>query len=145
VDRLRERLDAEADSCIRWGAGRAAAIAMSSIPLADAVPLVGNQVYMAHKIGDVYGVSFTDSTINGLLAAMGASLCGLLLISFVSGLKVPIAASITFAAGKAIKLWCQSGGALSAQELKAEYERARREATGQRWHTEATPDNGTNP
>jgi hypothetical protein len=41
---LPERLDSEADACIRWGVGRAAAIAMSSIPQADDVPLVGNLV-----------------------------------------------------------------------------------------------------
>ncbi|MCU0664953.1 MAG: hypothetical protein MUC50_21855 [Myxococcota bacterium] len=29
---LPERLDSEADACIRWGVGRAAAIAMSSLP-----------------------------------------------------------------------------------------------------------------
>jgi hypothetical protein len=41
---LPERLDSEADACIRWGVGRAAAIAMSSIPLVDAVPLVTDLV-----------------------------------------------------------------------------------------------------
>jgi GTPase Era involved in 16S rRNA processing len=40
----------EADSYINWAAGRAAAIALVPLPLADVAPLIANEVYMIYKL-----------------------------------------------------------------------------------------------
>lgn len=129
------RAGEEADAAIRWGAGRAAAIAVSPIPLADVYPLIANQIYMAKKIGEAYGLKLGDSVVKGLLGAMGASFAGIALASFFPGLKIAIAASVTFGVGKAIKAWCAAGGEMTEQELRTEFEReksaARERGVGQ--------------
>ena len=47
----------DADSYINWAAGRAAAIALTPLPLADAAPLIINEVYMIHKLASLYGIA----------------------------------------------------------------------------------------
>ncbi len=120
---LERKMDDEADAAINWATGRAAAIAVAPIPLADVYPLVANQIYMVKKIGEAYGLELGESAIKGMLTAMGASFAGLLLASFIPGFKIGIAAGITYAAGKSAKAWCQSGGELSEAEMRKLYER----------------------
>lgn len=118
-----ERANNDADSAVKWGTGRAAAIAISPIPLADVYPLIANQIYMAKKIGEAYGMDLSDSVIKGLLAAMGASFLGLTVASFLPGFKIGIAAGVTYGVGKTIKAWCYTGGQLTENELRSEFER----------------------
>jgi len=115
----------DADESINWATGRAAVIAISPLPLADVYPLVANQLYMARKIGENYGLSLGDSAIKGLIGAMGASFAGLVIASFLPGFKIVIAASITFGVGKAIKGWCASGGSMTEEKLREIYEKER--------------------
>jgi hypothetical protein len=61
------------------------------------------------------------------MASMGASFLGLLVASFLPGLKIGIAAGVTFAAGKAVKAWCVSGGTMSERELKEIFEKEKKE------------------
>ncbi len=107
-----------ADEAIRWAAGRAAAIAIVPIPLADVGPLVLNEIYMIHRIGNAYGISVTQSMVAMLLGASAASTLGKILASFLPGFKIPIAAAITYGLGKGVKAYFESGMELSPEELK---------------------------
>jgi small GTP-binding protein len=124
---LEQAMSEEADGCIHWATGRAAAIAIAPIPLADVYPLIANEVYMAKRIGDAYGLDLSDTAVKALMASMGASFLGLLVASFLPGLKIGIAAGVTFAAGKAVKAWCVSGGTMSERELKEIFEKEKKE------------------
>ena len=128
-----ERIDEEADSIIHWGAGRAAAIAIIPIPLADVVPLLTNETYMIYRLGNLYGFSVGENILSTLTGVAGASLAGKLIASFLPGLKIAIAAGITYGVGKAAKSFFKSGMTLSQEELKREYERAKDEAKKTNW------------
>ena len=128
-----ERIDKEADSIIHWGAGRAAAIAIIPIPVADVVPLLTNETYMIYRLGNLYGFSVGENILSSLTGVAGASLAGKLIASFLPGLKIAIAAGITFGVGKAAKSFFKSGMTLSQEQLKREYERAKDEAKKTNW------------
>jgi len=128
-----QRIDGEADAIIRWGAGRAAAIAVLPVPLADVAPLVVNEAYMIYKLGALYGYSVTKSILSMLGGVAGGSLCGKLIASFFPGLKIAIAAGVTFGVGKAAKSFFRSGMQLSMEELKEQYKKGEKEAKGINW------------
>ena len=128
-----ERIDKEADSIIHWGAGRAAAIAIIPIPVADVVPLLTNETYMIYRLGNLYGFSVGENILSSLTGVAGASLAGKLIASFLPGLKIAIAAGVTYGVGKAAKSFFKSGMTLSQEELKREYERAKDEAKKTNW------------
>lgn len=117
--------EAAADSAILWATGRAAAIAAVPLPLADVYPLVTNELYMVKQIGTAYGLELSESAVKGLLTAMGASFAGLVIASFFPGVKVAVAASVTYGAGQAAKAWCTRGGTMSDSELRKHFERER--------------------
>jgi small GTP-binding protein len=121
------RMDTEANSIVRWATGRAAAIAVVPVPLADIYPLIANEIYMVKQLGSNYGLELTDSMVRGFIASIGASFAGLVLASFIPGAKIAIASSITFAVGKAAKAWCRSDMKMNVDELKKEYTQARNE------------------
>lgn len=125
VPQMLARASVKADEAIHWATGRAAAIAVFPLPLADVAPLIANEVYMVKGIGEAYGLELSDGVARGLLAAAGASFVGLALASFLPGLKVAIAPAITYGAGQAVKAWCASDGALSDGELRAIFARER--------------------
>lgn len=128
-----EPAKAEADEYIMWGAGRAAAIALMPLPLADIVPLQLNETYMIQRIGKAYGYKVTEAALAMLMGMIGASLAGKLLASFLPFLKMPIAAGVTYAVGRTAKAYFASGMTLSKDRLQQEFDLARKEADRINW------------
>lgn len=129
----RAKAEAEADEYVMWGAGRAAAIALMPLPLADIVPLQINETYMIQRIGKAYGYKVTEAALAMLMGMMGASLAGKLFASFLPFLKVPIAAGVTYAVGRTAKAYFASGMTLSKDRLQQEFDLARKEADRINW------------
>ena len=127
------KAEAEADEYIMWGAGRAAAIALVPLPLADIVPLQLNETYMIQRIGKAYGYKVTEAALAMLMGMIGASLAGKLLASFLPFLKMPIAAGVTYAVGRTAKAYFASGMTLSKDRLQQEFDLARKEADRINW------------
>lgn len=132
ANRLRlwnQKNDAEADSLITWAAGRAAAIAIIPLPLADVTPLVANEIYMFYKLARVYGIANDQSLITMILGCTGGSLVGKLGASLLPFLKIPIAAAVTYGVGKAAKAFFESGMEMNGDTIKEIFEKAQNEAS----------------
>lgn len=134
---FKERANKEADELIWWGAGRAAAIAISPIPLADMPFLIANEIYMINRIGSAYGFTVTSSIITGIIGAAGAGIAGMTLASFLPGFKIVIAASITYGIGKAAKSYFESDMSLSPNELNKIYKENKKDAKSVDWKSKA--------
>ena len=132
--------DKEADELILWAAGRAATIAALPIPLADVGPLMANEAYMIYRIAKTYGYSIDNSVGVMLGSVAGGSIAGKLGASFLPFLKVPIAAGITYAVGKAAKAYFTSGMILSRAALNDVFTIARKEADGIDWKENKTTE-----
>ncbi len=127
------RTGSAADSFIHWATGRAAAIAIIPLPMADVAPLLANEAYMIYRLGNIYGYA-VDKTIFTMLAGVASgSFAGKLLASFLPGLKIAIAAGITYGVGKAAKAYFKSGMNLSVKELKEEFIKGEKEAKKTNW------------
>lgn len=133
-----EKLSEEADSFIYWATGRAAAIAVVPVPLVDVAPLVANEVYMIYNLGNIYGFAIGDQIITMLTGVAGGSLAGKLLASFLPGLKIPIAAGVTYGVGKAAKAYFASGMKLNEKELKEKFKKAEKESKKIDWEKESS-------
>ena len=131
--RWERRAGDEADSFINWGAGRAAAIALIPLPLADVAPLMANEAYMIYRIGAVYGYAVDKSILTMLAGVAGGSVAGRLAASFLPFLKVPIAAGITYGVGKAAKAFFASGMKLDADELREKFIEGEKESKNTDW------------
>lgn len=83
--------DKAADAFILWAAGRAVAIAVVPIPLADVGPLMVNEAYMIYRIANAYGFSIDKSVVAMLSGVAGGSIAGKVGASFLPFLKVPMA------------------------------------------------------
>ena len=108
-EEYRRNSSIDADGYINWAAGRAAAIALTPLPLADAAPLIINDVYMIHKLASLYGIAADKKTVSMIMGCSGGSIAGKLAATLIPGLKVPIAAGITYGIGKAAKAYFESG------------------------------------
>ena len=128
-----ESVSEDADSYINWAAGRAAAIALVPLPLADVAPLIANEVYMIYKLAGVYGIAVDSTIITMLLGCAGGSIVGKIGASFLPFLKVPIAAGITYGVGKAAKAYFESDMTLDMAELKEKFLAGEREAKKRDW------------
>ena len=127
-------IDKTAEDYINWGAGRAAAITMLPIPIADIGALMANEAYMIYRIAETYGYDIDSSIVSMLIAVAGGTFSRQLLFSLVPILKIPIAASITYAMGKVAKAYFASGMTLSHGVLRNEFARARRKASRIDWY-----------
>ena len=125
--------DETADEIILWGAGRAAAIALAPIPLADVGPLMANEAYMIYRIAETYGYKIDKSVVAMILGVCGGSIIGKITASFLPFLKVPIAAGITYAVGKTAKAYFESGITLSKEDMTDVFKKFRTEAEGIEW------------
>ncbi|MCQ2380549.1 MAG: hypothetical protein MJ025_06495 [Victivallaceae bacterium] len=128
-----ESCDEEADSYIRWAAGRAAAIAAIPLPLADIAPLIANEVYMIHRLAGVYDKRIDESVVTMLLGCAGGAFAGKMLASFLPFIKIGIAAGITYALGKAVKAYFKSSMKLGIDEIKRIFEEEKKKNKGQKW------------
>lgn len=134
---LKASADTAAINCITWATIRAAAIAVSPLPLADVPFLAGNEAYMITEIGSAYGVAVTQSMITGFLGALGATWVGFTLASFLPGFKIVVATSITYSVGYAAKLWFEKNMNMSDKELKEAYELGKKEVKKTDWKNKA--------
>ena len=123
-----------ADSYIKWAAGRAFAIALVPLPLADVAPLTANEAYMFYKLGSLYGYAVDKTVLAGFLGCLGASLGGKLLASFAPILKAPIAAAVTYGVGCAAQAYFESGMSMKEQDLKDVFLRAKEKAEKMKWN-----------
>ena len=131
----REACDSEADSFIRWGAGRSFAIALPcAIPLSDMIPLSINEAYMIMRIGSVYGETVGKNVIGILTGIAAGSVAGKFLATLMPpGLKSVVAASVTYGLGKAAKAYFRSGKTLSKEALRDEFLKSKKEGKDQKW------------
>lgn len=128
-----ENVSSEADSYINWAAGRAAAIALVPLPLADIAPLIANEVYMLYKLAELYGIAADNTLITMLLGCAGGSIAGKVGASFLPFLKIPIAAAVTYGVGKAAKAYFESDMTMNEDELRREFLAGEREAKKKDW------------
>ena len=128
-----ESVSSDADSYINWAAGRAAAIALVPLPLADVAPLIANEVYMLYKLAELYGIAADSTVISMLLGCAGGSVAGKVGASFLPFLKVPIAAAVTYGVGKAAKAYFESDMTMNEKELRREFLAGEREARKKDW------------
>ena len=126
--------DDTANEIILWGAGRAAAIALAPLPLADVGPLMANEAYMIYRLANNYDCKIDESVVAMLLGVSGGSIVGKIAASFLPFLKVPIAAGITYAIGKTAKAYFESGMTLSQEDMKDVFKNSRTEADGIDWN-----------
>ena len=131
--RWESRAGEEADEYIRWATGRAAAIALVPLPLADVAPLMANEAYMIYRIGSAYGQAVDKSIPTMLAGAAGGSIAGKLAASFLPFLKIPIAAGITYGIGKAAKAYFESNMTLDMDDLRAKFIEGERESRNTNW------------
>ena len=123
----------EADGYINWAAGRAAAIALIPLPLADVAPLMANEAYMIYRIGAAYGYAVDKSILTMLAGVAGGSIAGKLAASFLPFLKIPIAAGITYGVGKAAKAYFESDMTLDLDDLKEKFIEGEKESKNTNW------------
>ena len=128
-----ESVSSDADSYINWAAGRAAAIALVPLPLADVAPLIANEVYMLYKLAELYGIAADNTVISMLLGCAGGSVAGKVGASFLPFLKIPIAAAVTYGVGKAAKAYFESDMTMNEEELRREFLAGEREARKKDW------------
>lgn len=128
-----ESVSSDADSYINWAAGRAAAIALVPLPLADVAPLIANEVYMLYKLAELYGIAADNTVITMLLGCAGGSVAGKVGASFLPFLKIPIAAAVTYGVGKATKAYFESDMTMNEEELHREFLAGEREARKKDW------------
>ena len=128
-----ESVSSDADSYINWAAGRAAAIALVPLPLADVAPLIANEVYMLYKLAELYGIAADNTVITMLLGCAGGSVAGKVGASFLPFLKIPIAAAVTYGVGKAAKAYFESDMTMNEEELHREFLAGEREARKKDW------------
>ena len=124
-----------ADDYVIWGAGRAAAITMLPLPIADIGALMANEAYMIYCIAETYGYNIDSSIVSMLIAMVGGTFTRRLLFSLVPILKIPIAAGITYAMGKVAKVYFTSGMKLDKEALKREFRQARKKANTIDWYS----------
>ena len=133
--RWRTTCDEEADSYIRWGAGRSFAIALPCVvPLSDMIPLSINEAYMIMRIGSVYGETVGKNVIGMITGVAAGSFFGKFVATMLPpGFKSVVAASVTYGLGKAAKAYFSSGKKLSKNALREEFLKAKKEGKSRKW------------
>ncbi len=130
-----QKINESADEYVYWAAGRAFAIGLIPLPLADVFPLVANEAYMITKIGSCYGYAVDETIIASFLGCLGGSLVGKVVASFIPFLKAPIAAAVTYGVGCAAMAYFESDMKISADELKRIFTTAKSEGENIDWKT----------
>ena len=129
----RKLVSDEADSCINWAAGRAAAIAIVPLPIVDMIPLIVNETYMICLLAEIYGIPVDDTVITTILGCAGGSIAGKLAACLLPILKIPIAAAVTYAVGKVAQAYFESDMKLNKTELREKFLKEEREAKKREW------------
>ena len=121
-------IDEKAEVLCRWGAARAGAVVV--LPGLGTAALIVNEIYMIMRMGTVYGEEIDTSAIKGFLLSLGATFAGQTLATLVpfAPVQIPLAVSVTYAAGKAAQQWIKDGMPSDMSRYKAEAERAKKYA-----------------
>lgn len=97
--------DYQVEQFIFWGAGRAAALALSS--KFSSVALCANATYMVTRIAHLYDVELQAGAVVGLVGGLSTAAVSLLIP--IKAVRVPVAIGLTYAIGKIANIWIQDG------------------------------------
>jgi len=120
IDRELSR-ENEADSVIRWASGRAFAVALIPFSKSEALYLA-NEGYLFYRLAKIYDVDADQAMLTGFIACLGSGLSRSLLDIYSPTLRAATYAALTFAFGKAAKLYFESGCTASDEKLQEEFE-----------------------
>jgi len=106
----------------------ASGVALNFVPMSDSLVLIPIQITMIKKLGDLYGISLSESVINGLIQSIGMSFAGRFvcstLLSFFPVFKnlvgPPLAFSLTYGMGKIVNELFSKNIIVPTPELVAE-------------------------
>lgn len=131
--------DEEAESLIRWAAGRAGVIVAA--PLLGTCALVANEVYMISKIGAVYGVELNQKAVLSFIGSLGATVVGSTLATLIpiSIMQIPIGVSVTYGVGKAAQRWIKDGMPDDTKPYRAVFEEEKAEGEKEEKELENNP------
>lgn len=99
----------QVEQFIFWGAGRAAALALS--PKFSNIALCANATYMVTRIAHLYEVELKTGAIVGLVGGLSTAIttAAVSLLIPVKAVRVPVAVGLTYAIGKVAHIWIQDG------------------------------------
>lgn len=99
----------QVDQYITWGAGRAAALAVAG--KFSSLALLANATYMVTRIAQVHQVDVKKGAVTGFVGGLAAALAtaAVSLLVPVNAIRVPAAAGLTYAIGKATSVWIADG------------------------------------
>lgn len=114
--------DEEAESLIRWAAGRAGVIVAA--PVLGTVALVANEVYMIAKVAKVYDVEVNQTAILSFIGSLGGTVIGTTLATLIpiSIMQIPIGVTVTYGVGKAAQCWIKDGMPDDTRPYRAVFE-----------------------
>ena len=101
--------DYQVEQFIFWGAGRAAALALS--PKFSSVALCANATYMVTRIAHLYEVELQSGAVVGLVGGLSTAVgtAAVSLLIPIKAVRVPVAIGLTYAIGKIAHIWIQDG------------------------------------
>lgn len=101
--------DYQVEQFIFWGAGRAAALALSS--KFSSVALCANATYMVTRIAHLYDVELQAGAVVGLVGGLSTAVgtAAVSLLIPIKAVRVPVAIGLTYAIGKIAHIWIQDG------------------------------------
>ncbi len=107
-----------AESLCKWGAARAGVVVL--MPGLGTVALMANELYMVLRIGRVYGVKLTSSSIKGFILSLGGVFAGKTLVTLIpfGPVQIPIAIGVTYGVGKAAQSWIRDGMPVDMKKYK---------------------------
>lgn len=101
--------DYQVEQFIFWGAGRAAALALS--PKFGNVALCANATYMVTRIAHLYDVELQTGAVVGFVGGLSTAVAtaAISLLIPVKAVRIPVAVGLTYAIGKIAHIWIQDG------------------------------------
>lgn len=99
----------QVDQYITWGAGRAAALAVTG--KFSSLALLANAAYMVTRIAQAHQVEVKKGAVTGFVAGLATAVAtaAVSLLVPVNVIRVPAAAGLTYAIGKAADIWIADG------------------------------------
>ena len=115
----------QAEEICRWAAARAGVVVV--YPGAGTIALLANEVYMIIRLARLYGVTISEGAAAGILSSLGATFIGQTLATLLPfpPLQMPIAISVTYGTGEAVRAWLAAGRPGSVEDFKDIFKRAR--------------------
>lgn len=131
--------DEEAESLIRWAAGRAGVIVAA--PVLGTVALVANEVYMIAKVAKVYDVEVNQTAILSFIGSLGGTVIGTTLATLIpiSIMQIPIGVTVTYGVGKAAQRWIKDGMPDDTRPYRAVFEEEKAAAASEEKELEDNP------